>query len=226
MCERAMRTIDRDLFRARLSEYTRRAFHLLPTMDRPHILDIGCGSGVPTIELAHLGNGQIVAVDIDDQALHRLKAKVDKLGLAERVTILTCSMRDLDFPVESFDVVWAEGSVAAIGFATGLKQWHRFLKPNGYLVIHDDMRDTPRKLEEIPRYGYELVGYFSLSAEVWWAEYYGPLQEQIEELRRLQAAGGGDARELERAQREVDVFKENPERCASVFFVMQKRSPE
>jgi len=42
----------KDHFRERLNKYTRRAFQMLPKVENPHILDIGCGSGVPTIELA------------------------------------------------------------------------------------------------------------------------------------------------------------------------------
>ena len=44
--------IDRDRFREPLLKYTRKAFQLLPKLDKPRILDVGCGSGVPTIELA------------------------------------------------------------------------------------------------------------------------------------------------------------------------------
>jgi ribosomal protein L11 methylase PrmA len=54
--------IDRDRFRRRLFKYTRKAFQLLPELDKPCILDVGCGSGVPTIELAKLSNGEVVGL--------------------------------------------------------------------------------------------------------------------------------------------------------------------
>ena len=45
-------------------ESTRKAFELLPDLpDKPKILDIGCGKGIQTIELAKISDGRIVAVD-------------------------------------------------------------------------------------------------------------------------------------------------------------------
>jgi ubiquinone/menaquinone biosynthesis C-methylase UbiE len=52
--------------RANLLSYTRKAFHMLPPLVEPRILDIGCGTGVATIELARLSGGIIVGVDIAD----------------------------------------------------------------------------------------------------------------------------------------------------------------
>ena len=46
--------VDEDIIREGLSKYTRKAFQVLPKLDKPCILDIGCGSGVPTIELAKI----------------------------------------------------------------------------------------------------------------------------------------------------------------------------
>ncbi|MBU7032610.1 MAG: class I SAM-dependent methyltransferase, partial [Theionarchaea archaeon] len=42
---------------------------MLPALDNPHILDIGCGTGEPTLELARLSEGIITAVDINQRAL-------------------------------------------------------------------------------------------------------------------------------------------------------------
>jgi len=51
--------------RERLLKYTRRAFRMLPKLDKPCILDIGCGSGVPTVGLARLSGGEVIGIDID-----------------------------------------------------------------------------------------------------------------------------------------------------------------
>jgi len=48
MPEETILQADKDMLRDSLSEYTRKAFHMLSELDKPRILDVGCGSGVPT----------------------------------------------------------------------------------------------------------------------------------------------------------------------------------
>jgi 2-polyprenyl-3-methyl-5-hydroxy-6-metoxy-1,4-benzoquinol methylase len=64
---------DRDSIRKNFLKYTRQAFTSIPIIDHPLILDIGCGSGVQTVELARLSNGKITAIDIDRTALAKLR---------------------------------------------------------------------------------------------------------------------------------------------------------
>jgi ubiquinone/menaquinone biosynthesis C-methylase UbiE len=150
--------MDRDIVRKRLLKYTRRAFRMLPKLDRPRILDIVCGSGVPTIELAGLAQGEVVAIDIDQPALDKLGKKIREAGFSNRVHAVNCSIFDMVFPDESFDIVWSEGSIFAIGFKRGIQEWKRFLKPNGFMVIHDDKGNVEEKLGQISQCGYKLLG--------------------------------------------------------------------
>ncbi|MFX1563208.1 MAG: class I SAM-dependent methyltransferase [Promethearchaeota archaeon] len=130
--------INIDSFRERLLKYTRKAFHLLPKLDKPRILDVGCGSGVPTLELAKLSKGEVVGLDLDQSLLDELNIKIKRKGLSIRLSTRNCSMVEMDFPDASFDIIWAEGSISSIGFERGLKEWRRLLKPRGFLVLHDD----------------------------------------------------------------------------------------
>ena len=195
---------------------------MLPELDKPHILDVGCGSGVPTMELARLSNGQIIGLDIEQSLLDKLAAKIEEAGLSERVKTLKCSMFELDFPHESFDILWAEGSIARIGFERGLKEWRRFLKPNGFLVVHDEIGNITQKLEQIPGCGYDLLGHFTLPEGTWWTAYYGPLEKRMNEMGRKHADEPQALLKLDHEQQEIERFKENPRRYGSVFFVMQK----
>ncbi len=150
MTKETLLEIYQDHLRESFNTYTRKAFQMLPELDKPHVLDIGCGSGVPTIELAMLSNGQIIGLDIQQSLLDKLKRKIEELGFSNRVRTVKCSMFEIDFPDESFDVIWAEGSISIIGFENGLKIWRRFLKPNGFLVVHDDIKNIINKLAQNP----------------------------------------------------------------------------
>jgi ubiquinone/menaquinone biosynthesis C-methylase UbiE len=213
----------KDRIRKRLLKYTRRAFRMLQQLDKPHILDIGCGSGVPTMELARLSNGEIIGIDIDQDMLDVLRGKVKKAGLSDRVKVINCSLLDMEFPDESFDVIWAEGSINVIGFKRGLQEWKRFLKPGGFMVVHDERGNVREKLEQISSCGYELLGYFELDEDTWWAEYFVPLEKLISEARVKYPDAPGVVEALQDAQREIDMFKNNPELNSSVCFVMQRR---
>ena len=61
---------------------TRRAFKSIPTLPKqPLILDIGCGTGVQTIELAKISHGKIIALDNHQAFLDKLMetAKVEEV---------------------------------------------------------------------------------------------------------------------------------------------------
>jgi ubiquinone/menaquinone biosynthesis C-methylase UbiE len=195
---------------------------MLPKLDRPRILDIGCGSGVPTMELARLGQGEVIAIDIDQSALDNLTGKVRQAGLSDRVRAVNCSILDMTFPRESFDIVWSEGSIFVIGFNRGIQEWKRFLKPGGFMVIHDEKGDVQEKLQQISQCGYKLLGYFTLSQETWWTEYFAPLEKLIAESQISHASDPHTLEELGQARMELEMFRRNPERNNSVYFAMQK----
>lgn len=223
MTEEATLQTDKDLLREGLNKYTRKAFLMLPKLDKPRILDVGCGSGVPTMELARLSNGEIIALDINQNLLEVLRGKIEKAGLLDTVKAVKCSILDMKFPDESFDIIWAEGSISVIGFERGLQEWKRFLKPNGFMVIHDEKGNVTQKLEQISSCGYELLGYFILNEDTWWAEYFAPLEKLICETRTKYADDPKVLEVLHNAQWEIDMFKKNPKLNSSVFFIMKKR---
>ena len=213
-------------------------------MDKPRILDIGCGSGGPTLELARLSQGEIIGIDIHQPSLDRLSRKIEQAGLSDRVKAVNCSMFNMDFADESFDIIWSEGSIFIIGFETGLREWQRLLKPKGFMVIHEmawlrpsppreiydywksyypGIKTIPECLEQISGCGYDLIGHFALPEDAWWIEYYGPLERRIKELRAKYIGDPEALLILEKEQREIDISKKYHKWYGSAFFVMQKR---
>ncbi len=125
-------------------------------------------------------------------------------------------------PPGSFDIVWAEGSIYVVGFEKGLKEWGRLLKPGGFLAVHDEAGDVAGKLAQIADCGYELIDYFTLDEEVWWNEYYAPLERWVNGIQNECGDNPGALAVLDKEQHEIDMFKSNPARFISVFFVMRK----
>jgi ubiquinone/menaquinone biosynthesis C-methylase UbiE len=214
--------VRRDYFRSKLLQYTRKAFKMLPEIKDPVILDIGCGTGVVTLELARLSGGRVVGVDIDEKALDSLNQKIEQAGLANRIKTVNSSMTDMQFRDNSFDILWCEGTIFVIGFDEGLKAWRRFIRPKGFLAVHARMVDVEKRVDAIPIHGYSLLNKFTVSKEAWWDDYYGPMENLVEGLRHRYQNYPDALALLGKVQKEVDVFKSNPEYHGSVFYVMQK----
>ncbi len=222
MSENILEKINRDQFRANFLKYTRKAFLTLPKLDNPFILDIGCGSGIPTMELAKLSTGTIFALDTDQLALDKLNKKIKEKKLENRIKTIKCSFYEMNFQDESFDLIWAEGVGYFIRFEESLKQWRRLLKTNGFLVIHDDIKTLPTSRTLIKKYNYKLLDYFALPKDAWWVDYYRPLESRIDELRQRIVKDSSALEVLEQQQQEIDNFKTNPSKARSIFYILQK----
>jgi ubiquinone/menaquinone biosynthesis C-methylase UbiE len=148
--------------------------------------------------------------------------KIEEAGLTRRVQVVNRSMFDMDFADASFNIIWSEGSIYAIDFERGLREWRRFLPPDGFIVVHDEQGNVTEKLEQISNCGYELLGYFILSKETWWTEYFAPLEKLITQSRGRYTDDPKVLEELHQAQEELDTFKKSPERNSSVYFIMRR----
>lgn len=217
-----MYKIEKDHIRENLNKYTKKAFQFIPKLKNPHILDIGCGTGVPTVELAKISHGHIVGIDNDVTSLDLLRSKIKERGLKNQIQVIEESIFTMDFPEESFDIIWAEGSVFVMGFENSLKNWRRFLKPNGFLVFHDENRDKTKKMGLITKYGYRLIAQFDLSEHLWWREFYTPLEHLIKESREKYPNDLELINELNNDQIEIDKCKSNSVVFSSFFVIMQK----
>ena len=210
-----------DQLRQQLLVYLRRAYQLIPPLTTPRILDVGCGSGIPTIELAHLSGGDVTGIDIDTEALQRLELRVKIVGLSDRVRAINKSLKHMDFPDANFDIIWAEGSISVIGFHKGIRTWKRFLKPQGHLVVHDQAGNIAQKQRQVKDSGYTLIDCFELGNDVWWHEYYEPLNKAIQQIRIQGVTNSELEKALTKAQSEIDGYDIHPERYRSAYFIMQ-----
>lgn len=208
--------------RAAFLKYTREAFLRLPCLEKPRILDIGCGSGVPTIELAKLSNGEVIGIDIDQSCIDELNRKIRKEALSNRVKTINLSVFEMKLPDEPFDVVWSEGVIRTIGFERSLKEWRRLLKHNGYLVIHYQMSRVADTLSRIPQHGYRLEDTISLPADAWWTEFYKPLEEKMGALLHKYKNSADALKLLKQYKSEMNMVKKNPRSFRAAFYIMKK----
>jgi ubiquinone/menaquinone biosynthesis C-methylase UbiE len=225
-------------------EYTQKAFEMIPKINNPRILDIGCGPGMQTIKLAKMSNGKVIGIDIFDQYLNQLRESIDKEKLHDRVEAVNQSMMDIKYPKESFDIIWAEGSIFVIGFEKGLRDWKKYIKSDGYLAVHEmawlknhpppeltdffkqvypDIKTIEENLEIIRRCDYKIIGYFPLPDDAWWEFYYNPLQKRLDKLSRKYKDDPKSMEMINLEKREIQLYKKYHKFYGSVFFIMQKK---
>ena len=222
---------------------TRKALSMLAELPaRPRILDIGCGPGMQTIELAKRTRGTITAVDIRKPFLETLRRKAIEAGLDDRVTVMQASMFDLDFEKESFDLIWSEGAIYIIGFEKGLRTWQPLLKRCGYLAVtelswikagppgevksywgkeYPEMKSVEQNRRIIRAAGYAETGHFILPESSWWEPYYRPMQERIDQLRQKYAGDADASGSLDQIEREIEMYRRYPTWYGYVFYLMQ-----
>ncbi|MBW1809815.1 MAG: methyltransferase domain-containing protein [Deltaproteobacteria bacterium] len=224
-------------------ESTERALRLLPPLTNEHrILDIGCGSGAQTIDLARATEAQIVAVDNHHPFINTLAKRAAERKLGAKITAQVGDMNDLQFPDGSFDVIWSEGAIGIIGFAEGLTKWRRLLAPGGYMVVseycwfHDnppaelramflddcpDAGDVEARREAIAASGYRLLDEFVLPEVGWWENYYVPLGQSLRSFRETHAKNPDALAVASRSQQEIDLYQSHSGAFGYVFFIMQ-----
>ncbi len=58
---------------------------MLPAMQSPRILDVGCGPGMPTMELLRISGGEVTGVNTHQPFLDALTERASREGLADRL---------------------------------------------------------------------------------------------------------------------------------------------
>ena len=204
----------RDRCRRNLNRHVLRAFSLIPVPADPRILDIGCGSGVPTLALMGACPGRFVAVDPDARSLDRLRRKVEALDLSARIELIQASIFDLQPFPEKFDIVVAEGSLHIAGFEAGMAVVNALLKRGGHALIHEPLAGDRKRRTFFEKAGLRLIDAFVLDDKIWWNEYFACLERSIRE------GGGGTV--FAEETREIAEFKSHPERNRSIYYILQK----
>ena len=196
---------------------------------RIKIADIGCGTGSSTILLASLLNAQITAVDFLPDFIEVLKVNAENEGLTEKIDPLVCSMDNLQFNDEEYDVIWSEGAIYNMGFENGVKDWKRFLKTGGLLIVSEitwitndrpfevqkhwvneypEIDTASSKIDILERNGYSPVAYFVLPEHCWLDNYYRPMQDSFPEF--LKRNGNSERAQaiVEAEKKEIALYEE------------------
>jgi len=149
----------------------------------PHVkegdtaIDIGCGMGPFTVELARLvgPDGRVIAVDLQEKMLQRVESRVARAGVADRVELHRCEPDSLGLTEEADFILafWMAHEAPDAGsffeqITNLLKEGGRFLlvEPKGHVGQEDFAREVEAVLaaglllQESPKIGMSRSGVF------------------------------------------------------------------
>ncbi len=107
-------------------------------LDDANVLDIGCGTGGPSIALARDKGARVLGIDIEPQLLDRARMLADQAGVADRIEFRQVKPGPLAFDDNSFDVVFSKDALIHIPDKQALyADIRRVLKPGGALAASD-----------------------------------------------------------------------------------------
>jgi len=225
------------------NDATRRAYEMVPNLPpAPQIIDIGCGPGMQTLELARLSGGQVTALDNHPPFLEQLNQNAAAAGLDAAITTMVGDMAALAFPTLSFDLIWSEGAIFIMGFQAGLRYWQRFLRPGGCIAVteiswlreepppaprdffaaeYPAMQSVTQNIEIIRQAGLNLIGHFTLPEAAWWDDYYTPLAARLPRLKEAHVDDFTAQALIAATEVEIKTYREYAEWYGYEFYIMQ-----
>lgn len=223
---------------------TRRAFEMIPDLPQdPLILDIGCGQGEQTLDLARVSGGKIIALDNHQPFLEELKKRARDEDLVHKIMVKNMSMHEMDFEDASFDLIWSEGALYNMGFQNGLRRCYELLKPGGYMAVSELVLFSPdppepvmkylkneyppittvyRNLDMIREEGFLLTGHFSLENAAWIGNFYEPMEKELSRLENKYQGNEAALEFFDSMRNEIDMYRKYGQFYGYEFFVMKK----
>ncbi|MFF0063433.1 class I SAM-dependent methyltransferase [Streptomyces sp. NPDC005279] len=115
------------------------------------LLDVGCGPGTITADLAELvAPGRVTAVDAAEDVLAQARGTAVERGL-DHVRFAVADVHALDFPDDSFDVVHAHQVLQHVGDPVqALREMRRVCRPGGIVAARDSDYGAFTWFPEVP----------------------------------------------------------------------------
>ncbi|MBN1301940.1 MAG: methyltransferase domain-containing protein [Melioribacteraceae bacterium] len=226
-------------------ESTKKAYEIIKDkLNRPKILDVGCGNGKQTLDLLKISDGFITALDNHKPYIEELNEKIHAEKFSDRVVAEVGDMFSINYPENSFDLIWSEGAIYIMGLIPGLLEFKKFLAPGGFIAVSEiswltnqhsyearsywynaypHMGSIRTNIEIINNCGYKLIDHFVMPESAWWDEFYKYLEVSLNKLKVKYKNDEKAIGILTAEEYEIELFRKYSCEYGYVFYVMQLR---
>ncbi len=106
------------------------------------VLDYGCGTGT-NLEWLALDAKEVVGIDLSGKSLEVAEKMVQKNRLESKINLLLMDCEKMEFPDNSFDVVFDGCAFSSLDLKNVLPELKRVLKPNGFVIGIETLGHNP-----------------------------------------------------------------------------------
>lgn len=227
-------------------ETTAKAFGMITGLpENPVVLDLGCGPGVQTLELARLTGSRIIALDNHQPFLDEMMKRAVASGLSAYIEPINMDMFQMDFKDNTFDLIWSEGALYNMGFQNGLRKCNKLLKRGGSMAVSElvlfsedppeevmnyleseypDIKGVKGNLRLIETEGFKVLSHFPLGSEAWLENFYIPMEKELDRMENKYKDNAKAISFLSHMRQEVDMYRQYGDFYGYEFFVMKKVS--
>lgn len=120
-------------------------------------LDLGCGKGAVSLNLAKEFQFRVLGIDIFEPFINEAKAQAQQLGVSHLCEYEMFDLRDFVRSAHGFDMVLLNSVGGVLGsFKQTISRLRKCVKTGGYIVISDGFRWTSRYID-LPGYAHYMA---------------------------------------------------------------------
>lgn len=115
-----------------------------------HMLDVGCGTGQPAIQLAQSTSASVTGITVSASQLAEASLRAQRSGVADQVRFEQIDAMALPYPDAAFDAAWAFESIFHMPSRLQVfREMARVVRSGGRIVVADFVTQRPLTDEEI-----------------------------------------------------------------------------